>query len=128
MARGGSRQGTPGAGYAQRTDLLLHRQSPTAQATPASGGVPPAVQATSQAPGTAPATWTTPDDVPRLDDPSARPMEPLTHGLESGPGGGAEVLGGPGDPTMNSLRAAYLRRPTEELARTLKIMALRGVT
>jgi hypothetical protein len=39
MPRGGPRQGTPGKGYSNRTDLALNSASQTATNTAASGGV-----------------------------------------------------------------------------------------
>jgi len=36
----------------------------------------------------------TPDDSPMLTDPTQRPNEPVTTGLNSGPGAGREALGG----------------------------------
>jgi hypothetical protein len=108
---GGRRQGTPGKGYSNRTDLLT-----------ASGGM--------VAPARPPEpTWMSPDQVPKLDDPTARPNEPVTHGLDTGPGGGPEALGTlPGNPILASVRAAYLRNPTPELRRTLAYITSAGMT
>jgi len=38
-------------------------------------------------------SWISPDQIPALDDPTTRPDEPLTHGMNIGAGGGREVLG-----------------------------------
>jgi hypothetical protein len=73
-------------------------------------------------------TWTSPDQIPRLDDPTSRPDEPLTHGLDGGAGPGAEALGVlPGNPMLTSLRGAYLRNPTPELRRALALVDASGI-
>lgn len=95
MARGtngGRRQGTPGKAYSNRTDLNTDYAPSTPTQTPASGGVAVPGAAAPTAPDV-PQTWTAPDAIPRLDDPTARPDEPLTHGMNMGAGGGSEVLG-----------------------------------
>lgn len=77
--------------------------------TPASGGV--------QAP--APATFPTPDQVPRLDDPTANPAESVLAGLSGNlPSGGDFAT----DPAIDELRAVYARYPTPQLARVLAIV------
>lgn len=86
MPRGGKRQGTPGKGYANRTDLGL--KPDMEKDTAASGGMT-APQAS--APMRLPVY---PEDTPMLTDPSARPSEPITDGLMSGPGRGPEALAG----------------------------------
>jgi hypothetical protein len=69
--------------------------------------------------------YKTPQDVPKLDDPTARPNEPVTHGLSYGPGGGPEAIGPvPFDPTTASIQAAYLANPTPELRRAIMMMAV----
>lgn len=76
MPRGGRRQGTPGKGYANRTDL---QQAPDmAQNTAGTGGMqgPPI------------ANLPAPEDTPNLFDPTQRPDEPVTAGLPIGPGAG----------------------------------------
>ena len=70
---GGPRQGQPGKGYVNRTDMLTNR-------APTGGGG----QAQEQAPRR---SWVGPDDVPNLTDPSADDR-PLTDGLPIGPGAG----------------------------------------
>jgi hypothetical protein len=82
--RGGPRQGTPGKGYGNRTDMLTNYDQ--AKDTAATGGMdvpaPPA-EATG-APGI------TPDDVPGIDAPTNYPAEPVTTGLMRGPGAGPQ--------------------------------------
>lgn len=86
MPRGGSRQGTPGRGYANRTDLNgSYDQSKNTAAT--GGQVAPArppMDPLANAPGPA----ITPNQIPSLGDPTERPNEPVTAGLMNGPGPG----------------------------------------
>lgn len=82
MPRGGKRQGTPGKGYANRTDMGTNYDMASSQ-TAATGGM--------RAPA-APAIETYPEDTPMLLDPTARPGEPVTSGLATGPGPGPEAL------------------------------------
>lgn len=84
MPRGGKRQGTPGKGYANRTDLGL--QPDMEKNTAAAGGM---TGPKSAEPMRLPVY---PEDTPNLTDPSNRPMEPLTDGLPVGPGRGPEAL------------------------------------
>jgi hypothetical protein len=102
--RGGQRQGTPGKAYTNRTDLATDYAPSSAENTPASGGVHPVN--TPQVP------MTYPEQVPKLDDPTARPMEPLM-----APG----MPTGGGDDVISDLRAAYAQNPTPELRRALRI-------
>lgn len=107
--RGGRRQGTPGKGYTNRTDLATNRAPQTGTTTAATGGS-----------GMPEQSFITPDQVPRLDDPSARPAEPLTHGLSLGPGGGPEAMGPmPMNPAVQTIAAAYNANPTPELRRAM---------
>lgn len=84
MPRGGKRQGTPGKGYANRTDLGL--QPDLSKDTAAAGGM---TAPKSSAPMNLPVY---PEDTPNLTDPTNRPNEPLTDGLPVGPGRGPEAL------------------------------------
>lgn len=123
MARGGRRQGTPGVSYSNRTDLNTAHAPQTGTQTAASGGVrapaPPQQQ---------PQFSVTPDQVPRLDDPSLRPQDPLTSGLDIGPGVGAAGLGPmPSDPSLLGIRAAYMRNPTPELRRAIARLTAQGL-
>lgn len=76
MPRGGKRQGTPGKGYSNRTDLTSNYDQQSA--SPAAGGL--------QAPPAPP--MQTPDDTPNLSAPTQYPNEPITAGLRLGPGAG----------------------------------------
>ena len=78
--RGGPRQGTPGKGYSNRTDMISNYDQ--GAASPAAGGIEaPPVQ------GPPPIT---PDDIPGIDAPTQRPDEPITAGLSIGPGPGPQ--------------------------------------
>ena len=91
MPRGGKRQGTPGVGYSNRTDL---QASPNmAVNTAATGGMTaPAPEAPPQPDPSAPTdpqmAPRSPDDSPMLTDPTHRPDEPITAGLSLGAGPG----------------------------------------
>lgn len=122
MARGGRRQGTPGKGYANRSDLAVSRDM--SQNTAATGGMQPPTGGTPSPPqgalpvsdgqtGGVPAFFRGPDDSPNLTDPTQRPGEPLTSGLSSGPGPGPEAI-------TQDTRAA----DTAKLRKWLPILAL----
>lgn len=118
-ARGGRRQGTPGKAYSNRTDLAQNMAGQQGTVTAAAGGIKaPAAPAPPQ-------SFTTPDMIPSLTDPTARPGEPVTHGLSYGPGGGPEAIGPvPINPTIASIQAAYLANPTPELRRAMMYLAV----
>lgn len=83
--RGGKRQGTPGKGYTNRTDLGMNYDQQAA--SPAAGGVEaPKVQ---EGPPVLPVY---PEEIPSLDMPTMRPDEPLTDGLPMGMGRGREAM------------------------------------
>jgi hypothetical protein len=106
VPRGGKRQGTPGTAYSNRTDLQGVQLPPTAgpsgqygqraaqvaaqQAVPMGSG--PQMPAAPPAPAAPEEPYSMPQ-LTRLDAPTERPHEPVTHGLSVGPGGGPEVLG-----------------------------------
>lgn len=95
MPRGGKRQGTPGKAFSNRTDLATN-YAPDSGGMAASGG-----QSAALAPAP-PTLARTPDDSPMLSAPSARPGEPLTAGLDYGPGPSSEALGMPGYGEMSA--------------------------
>lgn len=109
---GGRRQGTPGKGYSNRTDLM----SDYAPGSPAGGGIVPPAQA-------AP-TAITPDQTPFPRDPSAYPNEPLTTGMDTGPGMGREALLTPvlgnDDSAVQLLRYLAVRAPNPDVLRLVK--------
>lgn len=112
--RGGSRQGTPGTAYSNRTDLQAHKVPQTVAPSPQYGtavaqqramqampvAAPPGLPAPSPS-GPAP----TPQPVVPLDAPSMRPDEHVMAGAPVGPGPGPEALGQFG-PAANPLTSA----------------------
>lgn len=77
--RGGKRQGTPGVGYSNRTDLMNNYDQ--SQGSPAAGGV--------EAPSSQP-MGPAPEDSPNLLDSTNYPDEPITTGLPVGAGAGPQ--------------------------------------
>lgn len=62
-----------------------------------------------------------PASVIPLDAPTMRPDEPLTAGVDIGPGPGAPPMSQPAtDPLIEELRAAYLAFPSEDLRELLE--------
>jgi len=93
VPRGGKRVGRSGAAYAQRTDL---NQAPRAVPGQTYGEATQQLEAqrTVPLPRAAPLTPAPPPAITvDLDAPSARPDEPVTAGLATGPGPGPEALG-----------------------------------
>jgi len=133
--RGGSRQGTPGAAYANRSDLTGQKlpiatapgepygeskQLRQAQrAVPMAGPQTPAAPVPAQ-PQTGAGGAAGPDlasilgNLRPLTGPT-RTANPVTHGLPVGPGAGPEVLSTPSDDYLGQLRAIYSQHPTEAL-------------
>lgn len=121
MPRGGKRQGTPGKAYSNRTDLGMNYSPGDA----AAGGmqapveqrqfIPPAIGA---------------DQVPSLSDPTMRPDEPVTAGVNVGAGPGMEALGpmppSPMDPVRQALQAMMLVSPNPDLVRVLNRLNYEG--
>lgn len=120
MPRGGRRNGTPGKGYGNRTDLM---SSPDmTKNTAASGGM---VAPAQSGPPVEPAALQGPaigaDQVPNLSDPTMRPNEPVTAGLPLGLGAGPEALGimppQQVDPVRQVVEALMLISPNPDLYR-----------
>lgn len=121
MPRGGKRQGTPGKAYSNRTDLGMNYSPGDA----AAGGmqapveqrqfIPPAIGA---------------DQVPSLSDPTMRPDEPVTAGVNVGAGPGMEALGpmppSPMDPVRQAIQAMMLVSPNPDLVRVLNRLNYEG--
>lgn len=93
MPRGGKRAGTPGKGYSNRTDMGQNYMSTADSNTAATGGVSGETAAPAAPPPMLPSR--SPDDSPMLTDPSNNPGEPLTAGLDYGPGPDSSALGLP---------------------------------
>lgn len=122
---GGPRTGTPGAAHAQRTDLNTPSARPLPVATTRGqpyGAATAQAQAQAQIPLAAPTAPSPRLSVP-LDSPTARPAEPVTAGLPSGPGPGPEVLPTRSpDPTSLQLRTLYGLYPNNDLLSLIEFM------
>lgn len=121
MPRGGKRSGTPGRAYSNRTDLATN-YSPGAAA---GGGMEPVQQ---QRQFVSPVIGA--DEVPNLSDPTMRPGEPVTAGLDIGMGAGAEAMGpmppAPMDPVRQAIQAMMLVSPNPDLVRVLARLDYEG--
>ena len=131
--RGGRRSGKPGKAYGNRTDL--HGSRPAIaeyrgqgygerkEQVDAQRAVPVAPPPTSSVPGAAEAAATAPQGpapgtLGDLLGPSARPNEPLSHGMPFGPGPGPGALPMANlndDPELAALRAIYRANPSRAL-------------
>ena len=112
--RGGSRQGTPGTAYSNRTDLQTRKVPVMTGPSPQYGANVASEQAQQAMPIAAaplPAAPMAPAPAPApvvpLDAPSLRPDEHVMTGAPSGPGAGPEALGALGpaapDPVVTGL-------------------------
>jgi hypothetical protein len=128
LARGGRRQGTPGKAYGNRTDL--NGAKPMAVPGQTYGEQKQQLDAQAAIPMARPPaerladyTGPSPADVPSLlSAPSARPEEPLTAGLASGPGPGPEAIAmarAAPKPGVDDLRAVYAAFPYPGIRRLL---------
>lgn len=128
MPRGGRRTGTPGVAYSNRSDLATGYAPQQGTVTAAAGGqtAPPAPAPATAAPTPAAApSHILPDQIPALNAPTDRPGEPVTAGLDVGPGADSSAIGFmPPDPASQSIRAAYMAHPTPELRRALTYLDL----
>ena len=141
MPRGGKRNGTPGASYANRTDLNAAPSPlpPTAAPNQPYGAAgaqlagqaavpmapPPSAAASGGPPGMVPPTAPAgppPGGLGPFGGMTNRPGEPVTHGLAVGPGAGPEALNPTPDPMTTG--AAMLNSLKEV---SPQIAALRGV-
>ena len=123
MPRGGKREGTPGKGYSNRTDLTSNYDNAAASA--AGGGIEPPSVDRAAAPVSIYA-----DQVPNIYDPTARPDEPVTAGLNVGPGGGAEVMPPMPpprvDPVRQIIQAMMMTNSNPDLVRLLNRLDYEG--
>lgn len=107
MARGGSRQGTPGEAYSNRTDLMVKPRNP--EATPAPGPTGPV-----PVPAGPPLVPSVPFNAP-----TQRPGEHVMAGAPLGPGPGPVEAGmtpaGPRDLVLEQLKAYYAAHPNPDL-------------
>lgn len=135
---GGSRQGTPGQAYPQRSDMRTQAvttvpgqqygqaaaQAASQRAVPMAGATPLPAPAAAPAPPAAGGGASPPD----LYRPTELPNEPVTHGLPTGPGAGPEALpiqgSAMGDPVAIQIRAMLRANPTnQELANLVADLA-----
>lgn len=122
--RGGARTGTPGQGYANRTDLHAVqpiRVAPSAQygqgvaqadaqrAIPLPAQPPPAAPMGGAAPPAPQGPPVLPGSLGEFHRPTERPSEPLQAGLATGPGGGPP----PAPDPMLTVAAILNRLPAE---------------
>jgi len=72
----------------------------------------------------------TPGSLGAFDRPTDSPDEPLTAGVDFGPGAGSEAAGVPpmalGDPVLQELLALYRAYPNDDLANLISVMVERG--
>jgi hypothetical protein len=129
---GGPRQGTPGKGYSNRTDLASNMDM--SKNTAASGGMTapapdPGVAQLGQ-PEALPMPAVGADDIPNLTDPTQRPDEPVMAGVPLGAGPGPEAMGpmppNPMDPTRQIVQALMDLAPSPDLARILNRLDFEG--
>lgn len=141
MARGGARNGRPGASYGNRTDL----NAPKPLAPTAVGGqtygqagqqlaaqkavpmAPPPVAA--PAGGAPPAPTPVPQGPPpgsrgAFNRPTERPLEPVTAGVPSGPGPGPESVVGLGGAQQDQTVGALLNRLAAQPGASANVQAM----
>lgn len=100
--RGGARQGTPGTAYGNRTDLnspslpvmtaTNQEYGKATQQANAQRAMPMGGTQTPPAPAAPAAALPRPGSMP-YSEPTMRPNEPVTTGIDYGPGAGSEALG-----------------------------------
>lgn len=148
MPRGGRRSGQVGKPYPNRRDLRTKQAPKAAQGqpygeakqqldaqraiplsrTPAPQGVRPGPPETAAVAGMVGGGSVS---VPPLNAPSARPNEPITAGLRTGPGPGPEALNLPvqsseDDQMLAVLRAFHQAYPNSDIARLISEVTARG--
>ena len=119
---GGTRSGTPGRAYTNRTDL----QQPKLPISTGRGqpyGTAAAQTAAQQAVpmGNPPAPAPSRVSVP-FNAPSQRPNEPTTAGLPIGAGAGPEANFTPPDPVSMQIRSLYSLYPNNDLLRLIEFI------
>ena len=123
--KGGRRTGKPNTAYANRSDLNINKTPPAGfygegkQMEALKATTPPPNQVVPRAAEDAEAFQ--PPTLTGLGEPTARPGEPVTAGLDRGPGPGSEVvpLVQNQDPDLE-LRAIFQRFPSEDLRELLE--------
>jgi hypothetical protein len=100
-------QAPTGMGYGERKALEDAQRAVPVASPPAAPQVPPTT------PG--PSSWPIPGSLGPLDRPSERPSEPVTAGLDVGPGPGSDMIGGLGGPPRPELERIRPFLPVLEL-------------
>jgi hypothetical protein len=120
VARGGRRAGTPGTTYTNRTDLNTNRQ-PVQVATNQPYGVAGQQAAAQRA---VPLPEQAPVPSGPFDRPTDRPHEPVTAGIDLGPGQDSSALNPAqiDDDFASQLRAVYQVYPNNDLLRLIEEM------
>ena len=124
--RGGARQGTPGKAYPNRSDMRQPKPPIGRYVGQPYGQQAAQVAAQQQVPVAAPPQPAPPPNPMQNVQPgsidllgeTARPDEPLTAGLSSGPGPGPEALqmaGAVNNPDLDQLRAVFAAHPSPAL-------------
>jgi hypothetical protein len=138
--RGGTRAGTPGTAYTNRTDLNQERSLPV-RAVPGQtyGDRQAQIEAQRAVPmAPAPAPPSGPPQAPQppqaspippgafgdLHRPTERPFEPVTTGIASGPGAGPEVLPNAQGLTGNNLSATLAQIAQQSGSQAIRALAM----
>lgn len=133
MPRGGRRTGTPGVAHGQRSDLNLPATAAADQPYGAAGQQLAAQQAVplqrppqpqpADARSAAQASPPLGGGLTPIDAPTERPNEPVTAGLNAGPGPGPEALALGGErPELAELRAIYAAFPNDGVRAVIEAM------
>jgi hypothetical protein len=135
--RGGERQGTPGTAYGNRTDLnqpistvpnqeygMATAQREAQQAIPmASSPVASAPDVPTQPAGK---PLPRPGELPHL-EPTARPSEPVTAGIDYGPGAGSEAMAATRIPLASQIAANARNNPSPVLSELSALASSMGL-
>jgi len=136
--RGGARQGTPGTAYGNRTDLnqpistVPNQEYGKAAAQERAQQTVPMAQAPNVAPQMAQPAPTRPSITPGslpYTGATERPNEPITAGIDIGPGPGSEIMSGPPTSMLTGVFKNLSRDPhatsaTYDIAATARAFGL----
>lgn len=116
MASGGARTGVPGTAYPNRTDMNAGATQPVRAASGQQYGQRGQQEAAQQA-----------IPLPDFSAATARPNEPISHGMPTGPGPGPVAAGIPAAPATDSsvvdqIRAIYQVYPNHDLLDLLSVL------
>lgn len=132
---GGSRTGTNGKVYTNRTDLNQPARAVPGQTYGQAGAqlaaqqaIPlPGPGASAQAGMQQPPPAVSPGQHGPITAPSNQPSQPITAGLPTGPGPGPEALAPPPDTTINILRGMYAQNPSPDILSLITEAQARGI-